>query len=329
MQSFKTKSAVAFSGLILALALMAPSPVQGDEWNLKTIFTVNHPFSVPGKTLEADTKYVLQLADLTGNRRVVHIFRDDTRELVTTFFAASDRRLNPADDPTFEFIETDPGYPKPIRSYFYPGRIDGLEFIYPEDQAMDIVAHSGGSVLADHGKRVDVHDLRTVEVAALDFDDAVAMAAQSGTADTDVEFDADTDVDVNTDDADIDADVDADVDADLQQDTNVDTHDLDTDVDADLHQDTDVDTDTDLYQDSDVQSDYPDQTGEQEALDVESDTPADDAVQDDSSLNDESAVGEDREESLPATAGELPLMGLIGALCIAAAFGLRIHSVRS
>jgi len=326
MYSFKAKLAVAVGGIILALALAAPSPVQGDEWNLKTIFSVNHPFSVPGKTLEADTKYVLKLLDLSGNRNVVQIFREDDGELITTFMAASDRRLDPEDDPTFEFIETDEGYPKPIRTYFYPGRVNGLEFIYPKDQAMDIVAHSGNAVLADHGERVDIHDLKTVEIAAMDPDDVIATTAQTSTTDTDVDidadldtddadFDSDVDVDVDTDDADLDADVESDVDADLDADVDVDTQDSDVDVDADIQTDTDVTRE---------------ESTDTESTDVETESQeAEPALQDDSDMDDESAVDEETEESLPTTAGELPLLGLIGALCLAGALGLRTRSIRS
>jgi hypothetical protein len=195
MHIFNRNLAVSIGAIVLALVFLAPPPVQGDEWDLKTIFSVNVPFSVPGKTLEANKKYVLQLLDLSGNRHVVQIFSENKEDLLTTFMAASDYRLDPADDPTFEFIETDPGYPKPIKSYFYPGRTNGLEFIYGKDQAMDIVAHTRQGVLTAEGT-VDFHDLRTVEIAAMHPDDVVTSTVR--TAQTDTEADRDTALETDT-----------------------------------------------------------------------------------------------------------------------------------
>jgi hypothetical protein len=59
----------------------------------------------------------------------------------------------------FTFIETAPGYPMPIKEWFYPGHLDGLEFIYPKKQA-----HALEPVLS--GDAGDLHDLATFTVEA-------------------------------------------------------------------------------------------------------------------------------------------------------------------
>jgi hypothetical protein len=299
MHSLKTKFALALSGLALALLFVAAPTVQGDDWNLKTIFTVSHPFAVPGKVLEPNTKYVLKILDLQGSRNVVQIFSEDQSDLLTTFMAASDYRLDPADETVFEFIEVDEGYPKPIRSWFYPGRLDGKEFIYPKDQAMDIVAHSRQGVLTAEG-RVDLHDLDTYEIAALDPDDVIlsdtAVAQQDRPADIDATID--TDVDVNRD-----ANIDADLDADINAQT-------DTDVTQEPMVDEPLDTDTTV---DDAQTSEPEPV-----------------MQDDTDMEaDPSAVEEESAETLPATAGELPLIGMIGVLCLGLALGVRAFAARS
>src|SRR5262249_43549712 len=65
----------------------------------------------------------------------------------------------------FTFIETEPGYPLPIKEWFYPGRRTGLEFIYPKQQAMEIAQHAREPIkAADAG---DLHDLASITVEAI------------------------------------------------------------------------------------------------------------------------------------------------------------------
>jgi hypothetical protein len=89
---------------------------------------------------------------------------DDTK-LLTQFLAISDERLEPVDKTTFTFIETEPGYPMPIKEWFYPGRNIGLEFIYPKEQALEIARHAKEPVLA--AESVNLHDLATVRVESV------------------------------------------------------------------------------------------------------------------------------------------------------------------
>jgi len=123
-----------------------PATVQGSEWDLKTFITVNHPFQVPGAVLHPNTKYVFKrLNGASGTNHVVQVFNEDQSELLTTFFGISDVRLEPADGTILTFMETAPGYPKPVHSWFYPGRTIGLEFIYSADERAQIAAHAPGA----------------------------------------------------------------------------------------------------------------------------------------------------------------------------------------
>jgi hypothetical protein len=299
MHSFKSKLALALSGVALALLFFMAPTVKGDEWNQKTIFTVSHPFAVPGKVLEPNTKYVMKILDLQSNRNVIQIFSEDQDELLTTFMAASAQRLDPADETTFEFIEVNEGYPKPIRTWYYPGRTIGKEFIYPKDQAMEIVAHSRQGVLTAEG-RVDLHDLDTFEVVSTDLDDAILSGTATAQTTTTDDFDAD-----------------ASIDADLNTDA-----DLDADIDADVNADADVTEDTDVTQEQ--PSEYESESTTDEAVEADSQEAAP-AMDDDADF----AVEESTEEELPNTAGELPLVGFLGALCVGLALSVRAFAVRS
>src|SRR6266850_3348773 len=165
MRRLHKGSAVLTSCLILAVVFLAPSATHGDEWNLMTRFTVNHPFEVPGMTLQPNTRYVIRLYDSPSTRNVVQVLNDDETKLLTMFMAVSDQRLEPFDKTVFTFIETQPGYPLPVKEWFYPGRLNGLEFIYPKDQALEIARHAKEPILA--AESVNLHDLAAIKVEAI------------------------------------------------------------------------------------------------------------------------------------------------------------------
>jgi hypothetical protein len=133
--------AVIISGLILALVFLAPTIVRGDEWNLATRFTINQQFEVPGAILEANTPYVIRLHDSPSTRNVVQIFNEDQSRLLAMFIAIRDERMEPTDDTRFTFMESAPGFPLPIKEWFYPGRLSGLEFLYSKDQLERIAGY--------------------------------------------------------------------------------------------------------------------------------------------------------------------------------------------
>jgi len=160
-----TKNAAIFIGcFVFALVLFTPAILHGDEWNRKTRFMVNQTTEVPGAVLEPNTRYVIKVLDSPSERHLVQIYNDDESKMLTMFMCAADERTEPTDKTVFTFIETQPGYPMPIKEWFYPGHLDGLEFIYPKKQARQIAAHALEPVLsADAG---DLHDLATLTVEA-------------------------------------------------------------------------------------------------------------------------------------------------------------------
>jgi len=133
--------------LVLALIFSTPTTARASDRNLMTTFTVNHPFEVPGMTLQPNTRYTIRLYDSRSTQTVVQVLNADQNKLLTQFVALADERFEPADKTTFTFIETEPGYPTPIKEWFYPGRKTGLEFVYPKEQALEIARHAKEPVL--------------------------------------------------------------------------------------------------------------------------------------------------------------------------------------
>jgi hypothetical protein len=138
-----TKRLAMLSGaLALLLALTAPTTLRGDEWDLQTHFSANQPLEVPGMVLEPNTTYLIRLLPGPTTRQVVQIFTENRMQLLTTFQAVSETRQRPVEDTLFEFMEVPAGNPVPIRSWFYPGRMTGLEFMYSNDQREKIANYT-------------------------------------------------------------------------------------------------------------------------------------------------------------------------------------------
>lgn len=134
--------------------------------DLATRFTVNYPFEVPRMVLPPNTPYVIRVSDSVSSRNVVQIYNGDQTQLLTMFMAIADERPAPTDKTEFTFFETQRGFPVPIREWFYPGRLLGLEFVYPEDQAVEIARHSREAVLST--KVADLRNPSNVTVESVE-----------------------------------------------------------------------------------------------------------------------------------------------------------------
>lgn len=120
------------SSLILpaALALLAPIAT-ADQWDKKTILTVNEAILVPGATLEPG-KYVVKLVESAADRHIVQITNEREDHVYTTFLAIPNYRLKPTANTAFQWWETPSGNPPAMRAWFYPGDNFGQEFAYPK-----------------------------------------------------------------------------------------------------------------------------------------------------------------------------------------------------
>jgi hypothetical protein len=276
MKSVNKTAAIVSSCLVLALILLAPS-LRGDESNLMTRFTVNQPFEVPHLVLEPNTPYVMQLYDSPAERHVVQIYNSDRTKLLTTFFGVSAERREPADKTVFTFIETEPGFPMPMKEWFYPGRIIGLEFIYPKQQAMKIARHAREPILSASSS--DLHDLNSLEVEAVG---PVREATQTTTAANMTKSETTTVAEEKpTEPSVVEDSVVEDSNEIAQNNESVSTTKSETDV-------------------------YREKPTEAPAVTEQSTT----------------------EPELPHTAGELPTVALLGALCLGAGLGMRVLSSR-
>jgi hypothetical protein len=280
--------AAAFIGcFILTLVWVTPAAIHADDWNLATRFMVNQPFEVPGLVLQPNTRYVIRLFDSPSERHVAEIYNGDETKMLTRFLGIADQRNDPVDKTVFTFIETDPGYPVPIKEWFYPGRLNGLEFVYPKSQAMEIAQHALEPIKAGDG---DLHDLASATVEAIEplrsgfaFDKTATAASLTKPETTVIEEEKKQDV--------------------TQEEQPV----------AVAQNNTQSNTQSEVSNTTKTETSSTTSTSEQSK-----------AVQDNTVQN---QTAENKQ--LPRTAGELPLIALIGLLCVGGGLGMKVLSSRS
>jgi len=124
------KATILACGTVLAAGLFSVC-ARADEWDKKTILTVNEPIQIRDTYLEPG-KYVLKLLNSQSDRHVVQIFNGDESHIVNTVLAIPAQRMNPTGHTQFTFWETPPGTAKALRDWYYPGDTIGNEFPYPK-----------------------------------------------------------------------------------------------------------------------------------------------------------------------------------------------------
>lgn len=123
---------------LAAVTTLAPT-MKADEWDKKTILTVNETIQLPNVTLQPGT-YTFKLLDSQSDRHIVQVFDKDGMHLITTILAIPNYRLQPTGKSKFTFWEVPAGQPPAMRAWFYPGDNFGQEFAYPKNMSTQIAA---------------------------------------------------------------------------------------------------------------------------------------------------------------------------------------------
>jgi len=293
MQLNGRSAAILIGCFVLALVLVTPAVIHADDWNLATKFTVSQPFEVPGMVLQPNTRYVIRLQDSQSDRHIVQIYNSTEQKMLTTFLAIADERTQPEDRTVFSFIETQPGYPLPIKEWFYPGRLNGVEFVYPKEQAREIAQHALEPVLSASNNNLE--DLASIKVEAADLRSQAPVAATTA-----VNFPPKAD----------NAPVVEEKPSEIAQNNNEST--------------------VTKSQSEEVQREkHTENTESTQSTVAPSTAPSTTEQSTTSSSTEQNNSNTSESHELPRTAGELPLITLIGALCLGGGLGLKVLSSRS
>ncbi|MCC6390272.1 MAG: hypothetical protein IT167_06700 [Bryobacterales bacterium] len=122
-----------------------------DQWNKKTIITINEEVMVPGAVLQPGT-YVIKLVDSLSNRHIVTIMNEREDKVITTILAIPNWKLTPTGKTDMKFWETPAGNPPAIRAWFYPGDSFGQEFAYPKGLSAKIAEAAHEPVLTTEAR---------------------------------------------------------------------------------------------------------------------------------------------------------------------------------
>jgi hypothetical protein len=155
----------------LAAAVSLAPLAKADEWNKKTVLTVNETIQLPTVTLQAGT-YTFKLLDSQSDRHIVQVFDKDGMHLITTILAIPNYRLKPTGKSEFAFWEVPAGQPPAMRAWFYPGDNFGQEFAYPKNISTQIAAST--KMLVPTTTATTAEEYKSAEVSATNESGATA-----------------------------------------------------------------------------------------------------------------------------------------------------------
>jgi len=171
--------------VILALSI---GTAQAQPSDYRTFFTFSGPVTLPGVTLPAGT-YLFRLADPTSSRKVINVLSADGKQSLAMLHTIPSQLLTAPQNAEIRFMETPANTPPPIKTWWYPGKAIGYEFIYPRQQALQLAKVTSEPVLTTVAETQDLTKADLARVTAsgppapvVVTDTPVPVAAASGRA---------------------------------------------------------------------------------------------------------------------------------------------------
>lgn len=161
-----TRTSFFLAGALAAAISLVGSPALAQEPVTQiTYFTFSAPFELPGGKVLPAGKYVFKIADSPSNRHIVQIMSEDQKTMHATLMAIPSQRMEPAREPEVRFMETAANTPPAVRTWWYPGRSIGHEFIYPREHARRLAARQKEPVLTVAADATSTEQMRTAGLA--------------------------------------------------------------------------------------------------------------------------------------------------------------------
>lgn len=134
---------------LTVLCLLAAPKANADDWNKRSVVTFTEPVEVPGsgaQVLPAGT-YVFRLVDSLTDRHIVQILNADETHVFTTILAIPRSRMDVTSKTVITFRERPAGEPEALKSWYFPGRETGDEFVYGRSKAILLAKETNDVVL--------------------------------------------------------------------------------------------------------------------------------------------------------------------------------------
>ena len=142
------------AGLLFAVGGVALQ-AYGDEMDEGTMITFAQPVEIPGQVLGPGTYYFVRIDHGNSpNVNLIQIFNSDhTKVIATIQTVTAERWLDTSGKTVLTFAETAKGAPLALRSWFYPGSLEGHEFLYPRREERHVEEAKKITIAADeHGE---------------------------------------------------------------------------------------------------------------------------------------------------------------------------------
>jgi len=112
---------------VLLVGMFVPR-ARADEGNKEVIFSINGPVEMPGRVL-APGRYDLKLAE--DNPSVAELWNAKGTKFYGFYETIPVDRSHVTDNVRFKLTETQSNAPERISAWFYPGDVQGNQFLYP------------------------------------------------------------------------------------------------------------------------------------------------------------------------------------------------------
>jgi hypothetical protein len=169
---------------VAAVALTSGTAAAQGPADQRTYFTFSAPFELPGgKTLPAG-KYTFRIVDSPSNRHIVQIMSEDGKQVHSTILAIPAQRQDPPSEPEVRFMEAAANMPPAIRTWWYPGRTIGHEFIYPKDQARRLAARQAEPVLTVDSAATNAEQMQSADLERIAANGEETTVAADASRDT-------------------------------------------------------------------------------------------------------------------------------------------------
>src|SRR5690348_9760100 len=155
------KRIVALSAFAILALSIGTARAQPEDY--RTLFTFSAPVTLPGVTLPAGT-YLFRLADPTTGRKVINVLSADGKRSLAMLHTIPNQLITAPQNAEIRFMEVSANTPLPIKTWWYPGKAIGYEFIYPRAQALELAKVASDPVLTTIA---ETPDLENVELARI------------------------------------------------------------------------------------------------------------------------------------------------------------------
>ncbi len=140
------KLLVVLFSIILSCMVFLPAAA-ADAWDQATKMNFSEPVEIPGMVLPAGT-YWFVLADNHGGQQMVQIFNADQTELYATEQTIPTERLHATGNVELKFAERPHQTPEALLDWYYPGKLTGQEFLYPQQSEKRLIRDAKQDVVA-------------------------------------------------------------------------------------------------------------------------------------------------------------------------------------